>query len=61
MSDYLTHSGFDVDIITDGAKVIDWVKQHNPELNLLDLMLPHKGGLREFSQVLGDHSDGQNR
>ncbi|MGL6259063.1 response regulator [Vibrio sp. WXL210] len=57
VSDYLSHSGLEAHIIADGANVIDWVKQHSPELILLDLMLPHRDGLdiyrelREFSQT----------
>ncbi|MGL6313497.1 response regulator [Vibrio sp. WXL103] len=57
VSDYLAHSGLEAHIIADGANVINWVKQHSPELILLDLMLPHRDGLdiyrelREFSQT----------
>jgi len=57
LSDYLVQAGYEADIIANGLEVSPWVKQHNPELILLDLMLPGKDGmeickeLRQFSQV----------
>jgi two-component system response regulator BaeR len=44
-------------VIYDGASVIEWVKGNQPDLILLDLMLPHRDGLdiyrelRTFSQT----------
>ncbi len=55
--DYLTHNGYQAHVIGDGAEVIDWVKANQPQLILLDLMLPNRDGLdiyrelRTFSQV----------
>lgn len=57
LADYLTQAGFRSHIIADGLQVIDWVKQQQPDLLLLDLMLPGRDGidicreLRQFSQV----------
>ena len=57
LSDYLLQAGYKTDIIANGLEVSPWVKQHNPDLILLDLMLPGKDGmeickeLRQFSQV----------
>ena len=55
--DYLHQAGFATESIDDGAKVVDWVKDHDPALVLLDIMLPGKDGLdickeiRNFSSV----------
>jgi len=56
-ADYLHNAGFATDILTDGDGVVVWVKQHHPDLVLLDLMLPGCDGLticreiRSFSTV----------
>jgi len=55
--DYLLNAGFSTDILTEGDRVIPWVKQHRPDLILLDLMLPGLDGvsicreIRSFSSV----------
>ncbi|MFW2367349.1 MAG: response regulator [Desulforhopalus sp.] len=55
--DYLHQAGFATESIGDGAKVVDWVRDHGPTLVLLDIMLPGKDGLeickeiRNFSSV----------
>lgn len=55
--DYLKLSGFQATHVEDGLAVIDTVKKLNPDLILLDLMLPGKNGLdicrelRSFSSV----------
>ena len=57
MSDYLKQSGFDTHILQDGLHVASWIKQHSPNLMILDLMLPHKDGMevckevRQFSDI----------
>lgn len=57
LAEYLQQSSFQTHIIADGAHVIDWVKQHSPNLIVLDLMLPNRDGLdiyrelRTFSNV----------
>lgn len=57
VADYLSHSGYQTHIIGDGAEVIDWVRHYNPDLILLDLMLPNRDGLdiyrelRSFSDI----------
>jgi len=57
LSEYFVQSGFQTHIIADGLEVIDWVKRHQPDLLILDLMLPQRNGLdiyrelRTFSQV----------
>ncbi len=55
--DYFHASQFETHSIYEGMPVIDWVKNNDPDLILLDLMLPGKDGieicreLRQFSTV----------
>ena len=57
LRDYLQQSGYRTHIIMEGSSVIDWIKQNNPDLMLLDLMLPGRNGmdickdLRGFSSL----------
>ncbi|NQZ51488.1 MAG: response regulator [Moritella sp.] len=57
LCEYLAQAGFQTHIIDNGLEVIDWVKQQQPDLLILDLMLPNRDGLdiyrelRTFSQV----------
>ncbi|MBN1006508.1 response regulator [Amphritea sp. ZJ14W] len=57
LRDYLLMADYDVDILYEGGSAVEWVRQHNPALLLLDLMLPGKDGMaicrevRQFSQV----------
>ncbi len=57
LKDYLAQSGFVSCGLNNGLDVIPWVKQNDPDLILLDLMLPGKDGmeicrdLRRFSNV----------
>lgn len=57
LCEYLAQAGFQTHIIDNGLEVINWVKQQQPDLLVLDLMLPHRDGLdiyrelRTFSQV----------
>jgi two-component system response regulator BaeR len=45
VADYLAAAGFRTEIIGDGTKVLDWIRDRGPDLVLLDLMLPGKDGL----------------
>lgn len=55
--DYLRQAGYSPVVITDGLAVVPWVREHFPELILLDLMMPGRDGLeicreiRSFSSV----------
>ncbi|MEP0073514.1 MAG: response regulator [Marinomonas sp.] len=57
LCEYFEHAGFEAKSLDDGAVVVDFVKQNSPDLIILDLMLPNRGGLdiyrdiRAFSQV----------
>ena len=57
LRDYLHSQGYAHHAIGDGLQVIPWVREHRPDLVLLDMMLPGKDGLaicrelRTFSDV----------
>jgi len=45
IGEYLQQAGFETACLADGTQVVAWVHEQKPELVLLDLMLPGKGGL----------------
>ena len=45
LEDYLKHNQFETLVISDGATVMDAFHEFQPDLILLDLMLPNKDGL----------------
>ncbi|MDE1462701.1 response regulator [Spartinivicinus poritis] len=57
LADYLQHAGFNPSMLHEGTEVVAWVKANQPELILLDLMVPGMDGLeickaiRSFSNV----------
>ncbi len=51
LSDYLQNSGYDTTIIGDGRDVVSWVNNNEPDLVLLDLMLPGKDGVTIFREI----------
>ena len=51
LEDYLRASGFETQAIGDGRDVLPAVQRRRPDLILLDLMLPGKGGLEVFREV----------
>ncbi|MEE9303844.1 MAG: response regulator [Thiotrichaceae bacterium] len=57
LADFLQASSFKTSHLSEGLAVESWVRQHVPDLILLDLMLPGKDGIeickaiRQFSQV----------
>ncbi|MBK9131565.1 MAG: response regulator [Gammaproteobacteria bacterium] len=57
LQDYLADAGYTTFALRDGKKVIPWVRENQPDLILLDIMLPGMDGLeicrgiRSFSQV----------
>ena len=42
---YLTEAGYHPHEISNGLEVVDWVKENQPSLILLDLNLPGKNGI----------------
>lgn len=57
LADYLKASGFDSFCLGNGLEVVPWAREYQPDLVLLDLMLPGRDGLevckelRTFSRV----------
>lgn len=57
LRDYLKQSGFETFCLENGSEAVPWVREHSPDLILLDLMLPGRDGLeickevRSFSSV----------
>jgi two-component system response regulator BaeR len=57
LRDYLKQSGFETFCLGNGADTVPWVREHTPDLIVLDLMLPGRDGLdickdiRTFSNV----------
>lgn len=47
----LEKEGFNVICAYDGVQAIDYVKQENPDLILLDIMLPYKDGMEVCRDV----------
>jgi two-component system, OmpR family, response regulator BaeR len=57
LADYLKASGFETFLLAEGTEVVPWVREHMPDIILLDLMLPGRDGMdickdiRTFSRV----------
>lgn len=57
LNDYLELSAFRTHTLSSGETVCEWVREHQPDMVLLDIMLPGKDGLtickelRQFSDV----------
>ena len=56
LRDYLVQQGFEVAVLHRGDEVEPWVREHETDLVLLDLMLPGKNGL-DVCKVLRATSD----
>lgn len=55
LADYLGSSGFTTHCVGDGLAVAASIARHRPDLILLDLMLPGRGGLEVFRDVRSSH------
>ena len=53
LRDYLVQEGFEVSVLHGGDEVEDWVRTHETDLVLLDLMLPGKNGLEVCKALRG--------
>ena len=51
LGDYLRQSGFSPFLIADGGSIIPWVREHRPDLILLDLMLPGRDGMEICKEI----------
>lgn len=51
LQDTLESEGYSVTVVTDGAKAIEKVKEIEPDLMLLDLMLPGKSGYEICNEI----------
>jgi two-component system response regulator BaeR len=51
LADYLHQAGFETHCLVDGTEVVQWVRDHQPRLILLDLMLPGRSGLEICKEV----------
>jgi two-component system response regulator BaeR len=56
VADYIKAAGYEAHSIGDGAEAIPWIKANQPDLIVLDLMLPGRDGL-EICQELRTFSD----
>jgi two-component system, OmpR family, response regulator BaeR len=53
LRDYLQQAGFSCHWISQGNEVVDWLRQHEVDLVLLDLMLPGRDGLDICKEIRG--------
>jgi two-component system response regulator BaeR len=51
LRDYLEQAGYEPHCLGDGREVVPWVREHTPDLILLDLMLPGKDGLEILREI----------
>jgi len=51
LADYLHQAGFETHCLVDGMEVVNWIRDHQPRLILLDLMLPGRSGLEICKEV----------
>jgi two-component system response regulator BaeR len=51
LADYLRASGFEPFVLENGLEVVPWVREHKPDLILLDLMLPGRDGLEVCKEL----------
>lgn len=53
-SDYLSHAGYQTDILSNGRQVLAWLADNSADLILLDVMLPGMDGLALCSAIRRD-------
>lgn len=51
LAEYLTQSGFEVTLLSDGLVVMPWLQHHQPQLAILDIMLPGRDGLSLLQEI----------
>lgn len=50
-NDGLTHAGYQVFVANDGEQALAQVKEHKPDLVLLDLIMPKKDGFSVLKEI----------
>ncbi|MES9859132.1 MAG: response regulator [Sedimenticola sp.] len=51
LQDYLRSAGYTTQMLHEGGSVVEWFRQHSPDLVLLDLMLPGKDGMEICKEI----------
>jgi two-component system response regulator BaeR len=51
LADYLKASAFDSVLLANGTEVVPWVREHKPDMVLLDLMLPGRDGMEICKEI----------
>jgi two-component system phosphate regulon response regulator OmpR len=51
LGEYLEGYGFEILRLTDGLKVVETIRQHRPDIVVLDIMLPGRDGLEVLSDI----------
>ncbi|MEK9727117.1 MAG: response regulator [Candidatus Margulisiibacteriota bacterium] len=50
----LEADGFQVSVLNDGQHVLDYIRQHRPDIVLLDVMIPEKDGFEVCKEIKAD-------
>lgn len=53
-TDGLTRSGYEVIAVTDGEEAVKKAKENNPDIILLDLIMPIKNGFEALEEIKAD-------
>ena len=51
LTDYLTEFGFQVSTLSEGRRILPVIKVENPDIIILDIMLPHKDGFEILREI----------
>ncbi len=51
LRDYLAQASFETTVIDNGLEVVPYVREHKPDLVLLDLMLPGRDGMEICKEI----------
>ena len=51
LTEYLTEFGFQVSTISDGRRILSAIEAGNPDIIILDIMLPHKDGFEILREI----------
>ena len=50
----LSRAGYNVQVVTDGEKALDFLRRERPDVMVLDVMLPHVDGFELLKRVRAD-------